>query len=947
MESIYPASPDQVPADLVEPSSRYRRQAWLAMASLAMFVVAYLGLVGWMSWTSYRLFSAVNGDAGNVFLAISTGFLALFLIKALFFLERGQMNDEIEVTAQDQPRLFEFLHRLADELGAPRPYRVYLSPSVNACVFYDLSLLNLIIPSRKNLDIGLELVNVLSIGELKAVLAHEFGHFAQRTMAVGRWVYISHQIATHIVAKRDAFDRFLAYLSRLDIRIGWIGWLFRLIVWAIRSAVELLFSVVVLAQRAMSREMEFQADLVAVSVTGSDALIHALHKLTAADYAWSRAVSFAVDEANAGHRATDVLSLQDRVIQTMRGILSDPAYGAVPERPANNPRDHKVFKTSLTAPPHMWATHPSNADREANAKRRYISAEIDQRTAWDIFDDINGLRGKVSLRVTGEAEAQCVQLDESLKRLDAQYTWMYLKPVFRGTYLMRSTVINAANVSELYGVEPTDPVAALDALYPASLTDDVKERRALEEERASLRTLNEGTLKRTGPVATYRGRDITRSDLSALLDAVDKELASIDARLHKHDRSCRITHLVAARRTSTRSETYLRGLLTVHHYTTHAEADLIDAKALFYLRIQVEFSRKWPARANRAAIVHAGQVVYDALARVHSDSSAVHLDSTLLKSLGTNSWREYLQELKLNPPTDATLGDWVKVCDSWIDSALSCLSNLRFFSLEQLLTVEQSVADATRRGEVLPEVPEPPQVPALFPTMCPGQEREKPNRNRGIFGASNVLSGYLETAAKAVAAACVIGTVVWIGQISGHSTVNVYNALGRPIHVTLGELATDIPPFGHRLVEVGDAKSLHVVATASDGSAIDEFDATLSGRGVHDVYNVARAGVLVSWTASYGNAAKVPPHVLGSPHWLNSHADFVFEEPPNSIETQGGGGTRSVLQGFGFEDPEEVLSPVDSEHDEMVRIIRLHARWDEPSSPFANKWQALLKSVDK
>ena len=129
----------------------------------------------------------------------------------------------------------------------------------------------------------------------------------------------------------------------------------------------------------------------------------------------------------------------------------------------------------------MWATHPSNTDREANAKRRYISAEIDQRTAWDIFDETSGLRCKISLRVSGASEIQRVSLDESLQRLDAQYTWMYLKPVFRGAYLMRSTVINAANVSELYGVEPTDPVAALDVLYPASLTDDIKERRALEK----------------------------------------------------------------------------------------------------------------------------------------------------------------------------------------------------------------------------------------------------------------------------------------------------------------------------------------------------------------------------------------------------------------------------------------------------------------------------------
>ena len=73
--------------------------------------------------------------------------------------------------------------------------------------------------------------------------------------------------------------------------------------------------------------------------------------------------------------------------------------------------------------------------------------------------------------------------------------------------------------------------------------------------------------------------------------------------------------------------------------------------------MQIELSRKWPARANREAIVRAGQVVYDALARVHSDSSAVLLDSTLLKRLGINSWREYVQELKLNPPTDKTLGD--------------------------------------------------------------------------------------------------------------------------------------------------------------------------------------------------------------------------------------------------------------------------------------------------
>jgi Zn-dependent protease with chaperone function len=153
--------------------------------------------------------------------------------------------------------------------------------------------LNFIIPSGKNLEIGLGLVNILNVGELKAVLAHEFGHFAQRTMAVGRWVYIAQQIAAHIVAKRDALDELLHTISRWDIRIAWVGWIFRLLVWSIRSLVEVLFMGVLLAEKALSREMEFQADLVSVSVAGSDALIHALHKLSAADDAWVRAINFA------------------------------------------------------------------------------------------------------------------------------------------------------------------------------------------------------------------------------------------------------------------------------------------------------------------------------------------------------------------------------------------------------------------------------------------------------------------------------------------------------------------------------------------------------------------------------------------------------------------------------------------------------------------------------
>lgn len=81
--------------------------------------------------------------------------MSVFLLKGLVFVNHHGDRADHEVTRRQQPRLFAFLDRLAEEVGAPRPKRVFLSPRVNASVFYDLSVLNLILPARKNLEIGL------------------------------------------------------------------------------------------------------------------------------------------------------------------------------------------------------------------------------------------------------------------------------------------------------------------------------------------------------------------------------------------------------------------------------------------------------------------------------------------------------------------------------------------------------------------------------------------------------------------------------------------------------------------------------------------------------------------------------------------------------------------------------------------------------------------------
>lgn len=151
MQFPYPSGPGAVPADLTAATPAYRRHAWLAVLSLLGFIALYLALFGWLALTAWRLGSAVlAGSAHNPLLAglvaFGAGFLAIFMAKALIFIKRGSNDGLVEIQAAEQPQLFGFLQRLADDAGAPRPHRVFVSARVNAAVFYDLSILNLLLP---------------------------------------------------------------------------------------------------------------------------------------------------------------------------------------------------------------------------------------------------------------------------------------------------------------------------------------------------------------------------------------------------------------------------------------------------------------------------------------------------------------------------------------------------------------------------------------------------------------------------------------------------------------------------------------------------------------------------------------------------------------------------------------------------------------------------------
>jgi len=950
LDSLYPAGPSAVPAQLTAPSSAYRRHAWLAVGGLLAFAGAYFALMGWFGWTAFRMLrNLMSGEGGSTFINIIVGvcalFLAVFMAKGLVFLKRGQASKDMELKPADQPELFAFLHRLADEAGAPRPKRVYLSPRVNAGVFYDLSLVNLLFPSRKNLDIGLALVNALNLTEFKAVLGHEFGHFAQRTMAVGRWVYVAHQIATQLVARRDALDGFLAGLSRTDVRVAWIGWTLSLIIWAIRSLVDTAFSIVSLSERALSREMEYQADLVAASLAGSDALVHALHRLGAADVAWDRTIAFAARQYEAGHPVADLFAVQTRMLANLRRVSPDPMYAEPPQLPEHEREAHRLFRSDMVRVPQMWSTHPANADRESNLKRRYVAAVIDERPAMLLFRDADALKQKISQSLLREVPAAFADEAETLERLDAEFKVLAMHQRYQGTYLRRSFLRNVASPAELFvgtleSLTDAQLRERIAALYAPAHGQALQQLQRLEEERATLEAARKGYLRASGNRVHWRNQVLSTKRLGPAIATMDAEIAPLQQAVFKHDQECRSLHRLAARRNGAGWEALLEGQLAVLHFCEHVEADLRDVYGVYVNTMHVVTADNRVSAKELRRLIAAANQVQRTLAAIYDHARVCVVDETVIKQ-GGKPLGEALGEFGLGQASEQNINSWVKHVGAWVEHTCGVLSHLRSTTLEALLANEDAVVERLGSSEVAPAAPAPSHVPRDYPLLLPGQER-KLQTKLGLWDRFQTADGWVARVARgSIAAAIVIGVLV-LGMSTGTAKVSLYNGLAIPVRVTIDGSSVQLDPLGTTTMDVVPGGTHKVEAHTADGKLIESFDSEyISGRS-HFTYNVAGAAPLVEWDAVYGNVKEEAERNLGSARWMATNADYVLQTPPESIQTgkHSQGGKRSVLSAIGKAAPQQQASRVDNEEQRKAMVLA-HARWDAPESRNLALWMAM------
>jgi Zn-dependent protease with chaperone function len=446
-KTVYPASPVISDYSFLQPSKDFRQQVQSMISGIAIFIVMYLALIA----LSVALLLAcgalgigvISFRPSLITLAIGLGLIALglmvflFLIKFIFSRTKDEDPLQVEIYERDHPELFRFIRQITEEVKTDFPKRIFLTPDVNAAVFYNSSFWSMFLPIRKNLRIGLGLVNSLNVSEFKATLAHEFGHFSQRSTKLGSYVYTANKVIFNLVTTRDRWDEMLERWASTGGVFGFFALVTFRLVQQVRALLAYMYQKLNVRYMALSREMEYHADLVAVSAAGNQSLVQTLRKIEFTDNAYQQTLSMLNDLIGKEKKSVNLYALHRYIIGRLAQEFKIKLKDGMPLIEKND-LETNIQKSRLNVKD-QWASHPSLEERESNVRKVNLSGEMIEQSAWIIFSDVEKYQRILTEQVYNgvpQPPKEWKDLSESefISYAEGKYSEIKLPAEFKGFY---------------------------------------------------------------------------------------------------------------------------------------------------------------------------------------------------------------------------------------------------------------------------------------------------------------------------------------------------------------------------------------------------------------------------------------------------------------------------------------------------------------------------------
>ncbi|MGD9142086.1 MAG: M48 family metalloprotease [bacterium] len=236
------------------PRKKPRGLAWRAIGAFALMLGFYGLAVAILAALWLGAYAQIRYGNRLYFRYLFFAGVGTIIIIAGIIPRRDKFVEPGVRLAEDKhPRLFKELRSIAGAVGQKMPADVFLIPDLNAWVMQRGGRLSW--GGRRVMGLGLPLLNLLSVSQLRAVLAHEFGHFHGGDTKLGPVIYQT----------RSAISRTVQGLARN------------------RSLLQIPFSLYgkmyLRVTHGISRQQEYAADELAARVAGSRPLAEGLEKI--------------------------------------------------------------------------------------------------------------------------------------------------------------------------------------------------------------------------------------------------------------------------------------------------------------------------------------------------------------------------------------------------------------------------------------------------------------------------------------------------------------------------------------------------------------------------------------------------------------------------------------------------------------------------------------------
>ncbi len=258
MNTIAPAA--GIPVGIRPPKS-WSVVAWAGVATLSVLIsyliTALLGLAS-LLFGLLLLFSILTDHISvlGVILCVFTLVVGGTLLWALVPRKIPLQTDGVPISLSRETNLRAEIQALAAALNEKMPDEVYLIHQANAAVLQR--------DKKRILLLGLPVLQLLTVSQFRAVLAHEFGHFYAGDTRLGPWVFRARMNMAQVLKRLGDDSAILSIISR----------------WAVVAVLRLLligglslwWNFFNRVTQHVSRKQEFRCDELACYLGGSENL---------------------------------------------------------------------------------------------------------------------------------------------------------------------------------------------------------------------------------------------------------------------------------------------------------------------------------------------------------------------------------------------------------------------------------------------------------------------------------------------------------------------------------------------------------------------------------------------------------------------------------------------------------------------------------------------------